>query len=115
MSSPVHRNFTPTSLLLYDCAAGPSVSSPRDEGRRCNNASPLPLQFAGVSRPRIAGAGRHSSFHASARLRLARAGKKRGARFGMKAVEGLHVLRCAEGAWAHRDRDGAITRRTTFI
>jgi len=51
--SQLHRNFTSTSLLVYDPEDRARVLSPRDEGRQCDNASTLPLQFAGVPRPRI--------------------------------------------------------------
>src|SRR5215468_1109106 len=75
-----HRNFTETSLLVYDRESRARVFSPRDEGRQCDDAS------------------------ASVRW----------------STEAAHcpeqyVLRWAECAWAHRDRDEAVTRRTTFI
>lgn len=35
--------------------------------------------------------------------------------FGMKAGEGQRVLRCADGAPAHRNGGEVVTRRTTYI
>src|SRR5262245_37232635 len=79
--SALHRNFTATSLLVYDCAGGDCVSSPRDEGWQCDNASAIRLRLERVSKPRIAGVGCNASLHAKTRQRHARAGRWHASRF----------------------------------